>query len=162
MIETRPLDQLLVIVRDMPLDPASIDKNEIYSSLMILQHTQRLDTTAECRRANAFVASLYQLVMFKEAAANTVYNKAEEALEAEKNRKAYSISTGYAAQSVKKTKGEIDLEVVNSEEVKSALAAFSTAYKIKQFWTHISQMLEFVAKRIDSAMMSIGVDAKLN
>jgi hypothetical protein len=72
------------------------------------------------------------------------------------------MSSAISGSQSKVTKGELDVRVANSEPVRLALDQYARAYRIKQFWIHIIEMLEFVAKRIDSAMMSIGVDAKIH
>jgi len=143
--------------KNYDLDPGKIKTEKIFGELLSLKQTLDLSTTAHTRTANAFLASLFQVIGYKAGIAHYWERVLEDALKAKKIEVKVRLRTEGKAFTKEELADAIDadLEVVKLAERLSVAAAS------RFFWDHVMEMLHEISKRVDSASMSLGVEAKL-
>lgn len=147
---------------DFELDPGKLDTNKVHSELLAVRQTVDLSSLVQCRQANALVASLIQVIGFKTARCHYWERVLGDQLKYARllaKRDAITANvkyTGSAAQSA-----SMDETAELNENVMALAEKLSNASAARYFWEHMETMVHDVAKRVDSAAASLGVEAKL-
>lgn len=145
---------------EFELDPGKLDVTKVHGELLAIRQTLDLSTTAHCRQANALLASLMQIISFKAARCHYWERILTDQLKMVRliNKRVLTSGSGYVPSAANNAMAEEAAEI--SEEVKGISEKLTNASAARHFWEHLESMVHDVAKRVDSASASLGVEAK--
>lgn len=143
--------------KNYDLDPGKIKTEKIFGELLQLKQTLDLSTIAHTRTANAFLASLFQVIGYKAGISHYWERVLEDALKAKK----IEVKVLIRLRGEVKTKEELADAIESDLEVVKLAERLSVAAASRFFWDHVMGMLHEISKRVDSASMSLAVESKM-
>jgi hypothetical protein len=143
------------------LDPSKINTKKIHEQLMMLKQTLDLSSTTAVLAANSTVASLNQVLSFKANRCAFWEGTFKHKLEHSRLQTKYSLLDTTRAADNKITKEELADKVELDPAIVELKDKLMSAELGRKFWDRMLDMLNDISKRIDSAGMQLGVQAKL-
>lgn len=144
------------------LDPNKINTKKISETLMLIKDTLSLSSTAEILKANATIASLYQIISFKANRCSYWEQQLKHDLEYLRLQTKYRLLAESRTADSKLTKEALDDKIELDEAVADLSKRVLACELGRKFWDRMLDTLGSVAHRVDSAGMQLGVQAKLS
>jgi hypothetical protein len=156
------VDEVVQNLVEYELDPEKIPQEQMYGTVIAIQKGLNLDTLPACRTANDMLLKATQVISYKKAECHRHERKLTDQLKHAHLKAKYALIaadpdySGSASQSnMMDEKASLDPEVIKIQE------RLTNAQSSRYFWEQMLDTCYEVAKRVDSASASLGVEAKL-
>lgn len=155
------LTQVVQEFTEYELDPGKINTKQLHDKLMMIKDTLDLSSPAAILNANAMIASLLQVISFKASKCSYWEGRLESQLEYQRLQAKYKLIEVHKTAETKLTKEALEDQIDLDATVIEIKERYLTAQLGRKFWDRMLTIIEMVAKRVDSAGMQLGVQAKM-
>ena len=149
------LQKVVAEFTDYELDPGKIGTKKLLSELLNIKQSLDLSSMEKTRAINSFLSSMFQIVGTKAGMCHYWEAVLQDSLKTKKLEVKLSLDRATLS------KEEVTDYIESNEEVSKIGALLNIASASRFFWSHLLEVLHEVAKRVDSASMSLGVESKL-